>query len=153
MGPTFSASVTTPSRNVSGAQRLSTRRAQRGMACEWQLLLGGEDAHAHALIALHFGGSALHEYRFRQVELARDRLHLFRCQVNRIHHHGKRIPLEGGLGEDIGDKVLERATGGWHIPIMRSQTGWGIWKSLPLAVLAAVLEDQSGTSNTKAALH
>ena len=35
---------------------------------------------------------------------------------------------------------------------MRSQTGRGIWKSLPLAVLAAVPEDQSGTSNTKAAI-
>ena len=51
-------------------------RAQRRMAGKVQLLLRGEDAHPHALGLLDGGGPALDEGGLREVEFARDRLHL-----------------------------------------------------------------------------
>jgi hypothetical protein len=45
------------------------------MAGKGQLLLGGEDAHPHALGLLHRCRPALDKRGFREVELARNRLH------------------------------------------------------------------------------
>jgi hypothetical protein len=77
------------------------------MAGEVQLLLRGEDTHAHAFSALEISGSALDEGGLRQIEFGRDGLHVLRAEASRVKHDGKRIAFERGVGEYVYDEVFE----------------------------------------------
>jgi hypothetical protein len=47
------------------------------------------------------------EHGLRQVELARDRLHLLRIEPARIRNHRQRIAAEDPVGEDVGGVVAD----------------------------------------------
>ena len=81
------------------------RGADGGMAGEWQLLAGREDAHPRGV-----GGLVRrqHEHRFRQVELLGDPLHGVARQPVAIEHDRKRVAAHPGVGEDVKQGVAAR---------------------------------------------
>ncbi len=81
--------------------------AECGMTREWQFFLGGKDTYAHALGLLDLKRPSRDECGFREVELARDRLHALGGQRGSIHDHGQRIAGERRLCEDIDDEVIK----------------------------------------------
>ena len=84
--------------------------AKRRVAGKGHLTAREEDAHPGG-IARIFG---LHyEDRFREIEFARDRLHLLRAQSIGIVDDGKRIAAEAPVGEDIKGVEFEFHGGDW----------------------------------------
>ena len=74
------------------------RRADGGMACERQLARGREDARARGVDVV---ARALQEHGLRQVELARDGLHLRLVEIVGVAHHRERIAAEPRLREHV----------------------------------------------------
>jgi hypothetical protein len=81
------------------------------MAGEGQFLSGGEDGDACSFGLFNGRGAALHEGGFREIEFARDGLHLLGGELSGIHHHGEGIARQRGVGEDIDDEVTQCAAG------------------------------------------
>ena len=106
--PTFSASVTVESCAVSGACVRKTL-AVPSVGCPAKfnssrvvkMRTRTPSARSTSI------RSPLHERRLRQVELARDRLHLLGRQSRRVHHHRQRIALERRLRKNVCDKVFQ----------------------------------------------
>src|SRR6266481_3225864 len=76
-------------------------RAQRGMSGEGQLFIHGEDAHAHAALALRGRIARKDERGFGEIHLAGQRLHLLIAESGGIGEHGKLVALERRRGKNI----------------------------------------------------
>ena len=72
--------------------------AQRGVAGKRQLAAGREDAHA--VVGAGVGGRQ-QEGRLREICPAREGRHSRVVEALRVMHHGQRVALQGGGGEDI----------------------------------------------------
>src|SRR5262249_43417945 len=90
-----------------GAASDHAGRAQGGMAGEWELLGHREDAHLHSLHALDAGVARQDEGRLRQIGLASETLELLLAQGAGVRKHGDGVSLEGAVGEDVDDRVVE----------------------------------------------
>src|SRR5262249_37827196 len=90
-----------------GAASDHAGRTQRGMAGEWELLGHREDAHLHSLRPLDAGIARQDERRLREIGLAGQTLELLLAQGAGVREDGDSVSLEGTVGEDVDDRVVE----------------------------------------------
>jgi hypothetical protein len=91
------------------------RRADRRVAGKRQLAAGRENAQA---VVGHRVAARQDEHGLRQVELARNRLHLRRVEAIGVKHHGQRIAGQTLGGENIIDRKSARHGGTHNLRVM-----------------------------------
>ncbi len=86
-----------------GHLRQRHRRSDRRVAGERQFMLRRKNADTGAVAGIL---RWQHENGFRQVELARDRLHGRFVEPVCVHHDGKLVPRQGLVGEHVVEEIF-----------------------------------------------